>query len=366
MNFLVYSDEKSSINRIFISSNFFKLVVMIDNKKKKILIIRLSSLGDVLLTYPLIKILKERENEPVIYFLVKEKFAQAIETNPFIDGVIQLNERNQKEVKSFIKNENFDIVIDLQNNFRSHQLYPFSLKTRIYRFKKPSLKKFLLVNFKINFLKNNKSIALQYIRTVYPELDLNQLPLYFEIPKEYELRADNLLPEHFKEKVLIGICPGSKHFTKRYPVDLFVQVIKTLIQKDYSIALFGGSNDKEICKSLEIDSAAVKNFQNENDLFETAALMKKCSAIITNDSGLMHLSSLLKIPTVAIFGSTIKEFGFAPIFEKSIIVENENLDCRPCSHIGKSSCPKKHFKCMRDITPDLIVQKLEELITKGN
>jgi len=336
---------------------------MNEPERKKILIIRLSSLGDVLLTYPLIKIIKEKEHNSTIHFLVKENFVQAIKTNPYIDSVISLNEKNEKEVKSIVKNGNYDIIIDLQNNFRSRNLYPFSFRSRVYRFKKPSIKKFLLVNFKINLLKDNPSIAVHYIKSIYTDYDFNKLHLYFEIPEDKEKQILKKLPEHFKVKVLIGVCPGAKHFTKRYPLDLFEKVIKKLIEKNYFIVLFGGGEDTEICKSLEIDDYAIKNFQNENDLLETAALMKKCSVIITNDSGLMHLSSLLKIPAIAIFGSTVREFGFAPVFEKSIIVENKNLNCRPCSHIGRSSCPKKHFKCMREISPDLIVQKVEEVIT---
>lgn len=337
---------------------------MNDIKRKKVLIIRLSSLGDILLTYPLIKILKEKENNPIIHFLVKEKFAQAIESNPYVDKVIMLDEENHKEVKLFIKIEHYDITIDLQNNFRSHNLYQFNLKSRIYRFKKPTLKKFLLVNFKVNLLKENPSIALHYIRTIYPDYETKNLPLYFEIPEEKEKQSLEKLPEHFKSGILIGVCPGSKHYTKRYPEDLWKELLKKLIERNYFIAILGGKEDKEICKSLEIDENSIANFQNENDLFETAALMKKCSIIISNDSGLMHLSSLLKIPTIAIFGSTVREFGFAPLFEKSVIVENNNLSCRPCSHIGKSNCPKKHFKCMREISPDLIIQKVEELMEK--
>jgi heptosyltransferase-2 len=141
-------------------------------------------------------------------------------------------------------------------------------------------------------------------------------------------------------------------------------LIEKLIEKDFAVAIFGGTEDKEICTALEIHPL-VKNFQNENDLLETASLMKKCSAIITNDSGLMHLASLLKIPVVAIFGSTVKEFGFFPIYKNSVIVENQNLSCRPCSHIGKSECPKKHFKCMNEIQPETILRKTLQLIDES-
>lgn len=336
---------------------------MPSTKSTKILVIRLSSLGDILLSYPLIHLLKTREKNSTLHFLVKEQFAQAVETNPFIDEVIKLNPENISDIKSIIRFNKYDMIIDLQNNLRSYQLYLFNYKSRIYRFKKPTLKKFLLVNFKFNLLKENPSMAVQYIRSVYNNFKSDELELYFNIPQKIEEAADQKLSDKLKERPIIGICPGSKHFTKRYPVELWQQVVKELIAKGFSIAIFGGVDDKQICKSLVLHNDFIQNFQNNNDLFETAALMKKCSVVITNDSGLMHLASLLKIPVVAIFGSTVREFGFFPIYEKSIIVENDNLNCRPCSHIGKSKCPEKHFKCMVDISPNYIVQKIDELIS---
>lgn len=330
-------------------------------KAEKILVIRLSSLGDVLLTYPLLSVLRKRNPQAEIHFVVKKQFLDAIKFNPFVDQVYSYDKDDLKELKSQIKKNKYNIVIDLQNNFRSHQLYPFNLKTKIYRFKKPTLKKFLLVNFKWNLLKNNPSIAVHYIKTIYPDFNSKKLDLYFEIPQEIETKSIEKIPAEHRERKIVGICPGSKHFTKRYPAEKFKELINKLIESNFAVAIFGGKDDYEICKELEIHPL-VKNYQNENDLLETASIMKKCSLIITNDSGLMHLASLLQIPTVAIFGSTVREFGFFPIYENSIVVENENLKCRPCSHIGLAECPEKHFKCMNDIQPELIFEKAVELI----
>ncbi len=334
-------------------------------KSNKILVIRLSSLGDILLTYPLISILRRQYPNSDIHFVVKEQFVDAIKYNPFVSKILTYSKNSLKELKSTIKKNKYDIIIDLQNNFRSHQLYPFNLKSKIYRFRKPTLKKFLLVNFKLNLLRRNPSIAIQYIKTVFPHFDSKELDLYFNIPENYQIKSrENISLENHSQK-MIGICPGSKHFTKRYPTENFKILILKLIEKNFVVAIFGGRDDYEICKELEIHPL-VKNFQNDNDLIETAALMKKCSVIITNDSGLMHLASLLQIPTVAIFGSTVREFGFFPIYEKSIIIENENLKCRPCSHIGRSECPEKHFNCMNKIEPDLIFSKTVELIQENS
>ncbi|MFN4110715.1 MAG: glycosyltransferase family 9 protein [Ignavibacteria bacterium] len=330
-------------------------------KIKKILVIRLSSLGDVLLTYPLLYILKNREAESEIHFVVKEQFIDAIRTNPFIDKVLIFSKNQLKELKTSIKKNKYEVIIDLQNNMRSRLLYFFERKAKIYRFKKPGLKKFLLVNFKINLLKENPSISLQYIKTIYPDYHSKNLDLYFHIPQDIETKSLQKISVENLNRPTIGICPGSRHFTKRYPVEKFKTLIQKFLDENFSVALFGGKDDFDICKELKINPS-VKNFQNENDLLETASIMKKCSLIITNDSGLMHLSSLLQIPTIAIFGSTVKEFGFFPIYNKSIVIENNNLKCRPCSHIGRSKCPEKHFKCMNDINPDLIFNKSIELI----
>lgn len=330
-------------------------------ERKKILVIRLSSLGDILLTYPLLSILKKREFNSEIHFVVKEQFLDAIKTNPFIDQILIYSEDKLRELKSLIKKNQYDIVIDLQNNIRSHQLYQFNLKTRIYPFKKPTFRKILLVKLKLNFLKNNPSIAVHYIKAIYPDYNSDDLHLYFQIPSDIEKKSLEKIPVEYSNQKIIGICPGSKHFTKRYPVEKFKVLIQKFLNSNFAVALFGGKDDLEICKELEIGTS-VKNFQNNNDLLETASIMKKCSLLITNDSGLMHLASLLQIPTITIFGSTVKEFGFFPIYNKSIVVENKNLKCRPCSHIGRSNCPKKHFKCMNEIEPDFIFNKSIELI----
>ncbi len=330
---------------------------------KKILIIRLSSLGDILLTLPLLKIVYQIEEETVIDFLTKKEFIDAVKFNPYINEVISFSYEERKLVKEIIRNKKYDIIIDLQNNFRSHQLYSFNFHSRIFRFKKPTLRKFLLVNFKINLLKTNPSIAYHYIKTFYPNINENiELELYFPIPDDITERARNQLTYFNTSRKLIGICPGAKHLTKRYPLELMKELVQILIEREYSVAIFGGKEDREICELIKIDSPYVKNFQNDNELLLTAALMKNCSAVICNDSAYLHLASLLKIPTVAVFGSTVKEFGFFPIFKKSIIVENNSLSCRPCSHIGRNNCPKGHLKCLMEISPKLIAQKTEDLL----
>lgn len=332
---------------------------------KKILIIRLSSLGDILLTSPLLREIKNKFPDYKIDFVIKKEFVQAIEFNPHLNDVLIYEVENANPLQKKLNLTNYDYILDLQNNFRSRQLLK-GMKSevqrilRIYRFKKPTFKKFFLVHFKINLLRDKLSIAQRYVNT-FPLIKTTDLQLDFHYPREKGAEADLIFPRNLIGKKIIGICPGSKHLTKRYPTELFAKLIKNLSSLDYSIFLFGGIDDKTICSELA-DNSKVFNFQNDNDLYLTAALMRRCSAIISNDSALMHLSCALDIPTAAIFGSTVTEFGFFPINKKSVIIENNDLNCRPCTHIGRKDCPKGHFKCMNDISPDMIIPQIQNLL----
>ncbi len=327
---------------------------------KKILVIRLSSLGDILLTSPLLKEIRKQFHECKIDFLVKKEFVQAIEFNPYLNDILIYKVENTSSLRESIRQVNYDYILDLQNNLRSRRLL-IGIRTKVYRFKKPTLKKFLFVHFKLNLLKEKISVAKRYIDS-FPVIRAGELKLDFYYPKEKDIETDSKIPKNIINKKIIGICPGSKHFTKRYPSELFSKLIDKLSQMGYSVFLFGGKDDAEICSQLTREKTGVVNLHNDNDLYSTAALMKKCSAVISNDSALMHLSCSLDIPTVAIFGSTVAEFGFFPLNKKSVIIENKDLNCRPCTHIGREDCPKKHFKCMKDISHEMITSKLQLLM----
>ena len=143
-----------------------------------------------------------------------------------------------------------------------------------------------------------------------------------------------------------------------WPKEYYIELGKRLTQSGVNIVLFVGKDDKEICKEISSSLSNCTNLCNDNDILQTAADMKLCKTIICNDSGLMHAACAVKVPVIAIFGSTVKEFGFIPYECKNLVLENKSLTCRPCSHIGRSSCPKLHFKCMKEITPQLVYNSL--------
>ncbi|MEG8946550.1 lipopolysaccharide heptosyltransferase II [Rosettibacter firmus] len=323
---------------------------------KKILIIRLSSLGDILLTTPVIRALKKKYPESSIDFLVKSQYSDVIKYNPYLNKIYEYNSSNLKVLITQLKQNEYELIIDLQNNFRS-RLITFQLKSPAYHFKKLSLKKFLLVKFKINLFNKTKTIPERYAET-YPQIKLDENGLDLFIPSEIENEIDT----NFSNAQVIGFCPGSRHFTKRWPSEYFVELGNKLAEDGYQIFILGGKNDKEICAEISKKIQNSINLQNDDEILKTAVYMKKCKAIVTNDSGLMHTASAIGLPVLVLFGSSVKEFGFTPYKVKNIILENNSLSCRPCSHIGKEKCPEKHFKCMKDLTPDLVYQTLKKLM----
>jgi lipopolysaccharide heptosyltransferase II len=323
------------------------------SKLTKILIIRLSSIGDILLTTPLIRSIKKKNPALQIDFVLKEEFFELMLNNPYLTNIYKYTKHSFEKqilINSLISND-YNLVIDLQNNLRSREITR-PLHCRIFRFKKNSINKFLLVHFKINKLKDAPQIPVRYAETADVELDSEGLDFFTASEPDKKLKAC--------EKY-IGLCPGSKHFTKRWPKEYFIELGKRLEFIGYKIVLFGGLEEVELCFEMEKQFTNAINLCN-NSISQVASDMKMCRAIYSNDSGLMHLASAVKIPVISFFGSTVREFGFFPYKAKSIALEIENLSCRPCTHIGRKTCLKIHFKCMKEIKPELAFNTLQNIM----
>ncbi len=325
------------------------------NKVKKLLIVRLSSLGDILLTTPLIRTIKKKYPDIETDFVLRKEYYDLLKLNPYINK-IHLFDHEESETDKFesaIQRNKYDLVIDLQNNIRSKNLLK-NCSAEIVSLKKNNIKKFLLIHFKINKLKNAPPIPEKYARTIKDfELDNEGLDLFTD-KNSFYFDADTTK--------LIGLCPGAKHFTKMWSKDYFIELGNLLEQNGYQVVLFGGKNDKQLCTEIKSELSNTIDLSNNDDILQTAADMKMCKTIFCNDSGLMHTAIAVKVPVIAFFGSTVREFGFTPYKSKSVVLENDKLSCRPCSHIGRSKCPKKHFKCMLDISPQLAYNKLKSFI----
>ncbi len=146
-----------------------------------------------------------------------------------------------------------------------------------------------------------------------------------------------------------------------WPAEYYEKLGILLSEAGYRIVLLGGSDDLALCTEISEKISGSVNLCNEDDLLQTAADMKCCTAVVCNDSGMMHTACAAGIPVLTFFGSTVKEFGFSPYKNRNLILENKSLTCRPCSHIGRERCPKGHFKCMLEITPEKAYEALMTL-----
>lgn len=321
---------------------------------KKILIIRLSSLGDILLTTPVIRTIKNLYPQIDIDFIVRAEYEDLLRYNPYINGIISLKRNyDVKSIRNELIKNKYDLIIDLQNNIRSRVLTKF-IKTEIVRYKKQYLDRFLLVKFKINRFKEVIPIPVRYANSV-PNFELDSKGLDIFLPQNLQAQLNS-------SDKYIGLCPGSKHQTKMWPEKHFVDLGNKLANKNYKIVLFGGRDDKAICSRISKQVSGALDFSNDNKLFELVVNMKKCITLICNDSGMMHTGLAAKLPVIAIFGSTVKELGFFPYKGENLVLENNSLSCRPCSHIGLQECPKQHLKCMNDILPSYVYEKTIKFI----
>ena len=325
------------------------------DKANNILVVRFSSLGDILLTTPVLRALANKYIGVKVDYIVKRQYEDALKHNPSINKLYSFEEKEPSpELIAELRRNSYDFVVDLQSSGRSKKFVE-ELAMRTYSYVKPTLNKIMLVNFKFNLYKKVKQIPEMYAEAV-PNLTLDDKGLELFIPNEIK----PILQERGE---YIGISPGSKHYTKRWLPEYFAELGGMLNKAGYIVVIFGGRDDKEICNNINGKVENSINLCNDDKLLQTAADMKMCKAIVCNDSGMMHTASAVGVPFVALFGSTVKQFGFFPYKAQSLVLENKSLSCRPCSHIGKSSCPKEHFKCMRDLTPELDYNNLISFIS---
>jgi len=306
------------------------------------------------LTTPLLRSLKKKYPNISIDFLIREEFRDTVDFSPNLDQIITLKkDYNLAYTIQSLKEKDYDLIIDLQNNFRTKKFVQ-KLKLPTYRFVKPNIKKFILVHFKINLLKDQKPIPKRYA-DVIPGFNLDSDGLDLFYPEEIKSGLDS-------KSNFVGLIPGAFHFTKRWLLDYYGELGNKLIREGFKVVIFGGESDREICAELHSAIAHSVDLSNDNNLFQTAEDMKQCKVVVCNDSGLMHTAAAVKVPVISIFGSTVKEFGFAPYGVRNLVLENNSLSCRPCSHIGKAACPKKHFECMKAINPDHVYNELQKFI----
>lgn len=344
----------------------------------KTLIIRLSSIGDIVLMSPLIRALRRRFPQGHLDVLVKAAYADLVRYSPHVSRVLEFPDSSDLSTlfsfRRMVRNAGYDLVVDIHDSLRSRVLCLGS-RSSIVRINKRKLARVALVRWKLNLPHLSGGfppVAERYLETVKRfgvEDDGKGLDLF--IPQEVEDRVAMLLKSEGLERgnSAIGVAPSARHNTKMWHGERFARAAATLaMQQRSTIVLFGGKDDvlrcTEVAREITREANAVRviNLAGRTSLLEAAAAMDYCRVVLCNDSGLMHIAAARKKKVVAIFGSTVKELGFFPYRTESIVVENAGLPCRPCSHIGLPSCPKEHFRCMNDITVDQVVDAVRRIM----
>jgi heptosyltransferase-2 len=218
--------------------------------------------------------------------------------------------------------------------------------------RKRTMKRWLLVHRKLNLLRDEPDVVGRYFETAQA----------LGIHDTGEAACLDLPP--MPRERAIALAPGARHLTKRWPTKYFVALAKHYAANGYAIRLFGSSLERELCErvALGVGGTGVRNFAGELSLSGTALELAKCAAAVTNDSGLMHLASAVGTPTLAVFGPTVKGFGFAPRAQSARIIENAGLYCRPCTTHGSERCPEGHFRCMLEVSPETVAISLDEAL----
>ena len=325
----------------------------------KVLIIRFSSIGDIVLTTPVIRCLKNQHEGIEIHYLAKKQFESVLKNNPYIDK-LWLFDDNLKDVVSNLQKESIDYVIDLHKNLRSG-VVKRRMKVKSFSFNKINFEKWLSVNLKINRLPD-QHIVDRYMETTKTFNIVNDgKGLDYFIREEDENIPETILsriPEKF-----IGLVIGAQHSTKKMPSEILAQICDRI---HYPIVILGGPSDSDAAEKVTALSKneMIIDLSAKLSLNQSAFLVKKSALIISHDTGLMHIASAYKRKIISIWGNTIPELGMYPYMadKQSEIFEVKDLSCRPCSKIGFDSCPKKHFKCMMEQDVEGIAERANALM----
>lgn len=318
---------------------------------KKILVLRFSSIGDIVLTTPIIRCLK-KQLKTEVHFLTKRSFSGILKSNPYIDK-LWIFDKHIDEVASELKAEKFDFVVDLHNNLRTFQLKS-KLKIASKAFPKLNFQKWLYVNFKMDVMPDFHVVD-RYFESVKPlGVKSDSFGLDFFINPNNEVDLSLNLPENFQSYVAFTL--GAQFKTKCLPEEKMLELLQLI---RVPVVLLGGKEDQILGERL------AQNFPNHvvnraglMNLDQSASIIKNAKVVVAHDTGLMHIASAFQRPIAVIWGNTTPKIGMAPYRVNAPVhfFEVKNLSCRPCSKIGFQSCPKKHFKCMNDQDLSAIAQ----------
>ena len=314
----------------------------------KILVIRFSSMGDIIYTTPVVRCLKKQLPGAEIHFLTKPAFKYIYDDNPYVDKLLLLKE-SLSDTISEIKAEGYDYIIDLHNNLRTSII---KLRTGIKSstYKKQRLRKWLSLKFDLRLVPPIHLVE-RYLKTVaFLGVKNDDQPIDYYLKAHH--RLDELLPPSHQENYIAFVI-GATHFTKRMPNHKIISICREIGKP---VVLLGGNDVKANGDEVAANSPNVYNACGVTSLDESVFLVSKARSVIGFDTGLTHIAEAFDVPIVSIWGGTVPELlGVQPYKVKKALVAGIELPCRPCSKFGLEKCPLGHFKCMNEMPEDRIV-----------
>jgi ADP-heptose:LPS heptosyltransferase len=320
----------------------------------KILVLRFSSIGDIVLTTPVVRQLHQQVPNAQVHFATKPAYRSLLEANPYVIKTHVLSGSLGELVRE-LRAERFDFIVDLHNNLRTRLIRLQLPGVPGRAFDKLNLQKWLLVNFKINQLppvhivdRYRAAAAPLGIRDDGGGLD------HF-IPAGQEVDVAAALPAGFRPGEYAAVAIGAQHATKRLPVEKLIELVARLAPRP--VVLLGGPEDESTGHIIELafqkpihssTHSPIYNACGRFSLHQSASLVRQAAFVVSHDTGLMHIAAAFKKQVFSVWGNTVPEFGMYPYRTAFQALEVPGLPCRPCSKIGYAECPKGHFRCMRD------------------
>lgn len=338
---------------------------MLDASTPNILAVRFSSIGDVLLTTPLLRAIRRRYPAGRLTVLTKQAYAPLLNQNPNVDRVLALDgQRSLASVATELRASRYTHLLDLHDSVRSRTLR-LLVPGRWSTYPKHRVARTVLIHTKRDYYAEHRPVAERYFaaaRTLDVVPDGNPPDLFLAPEAEREVAAWFAAAPLDPDRPTVALAPGAAHATKRWPIEHWRTLLARITDAGFQAVILGGEEDQTVAASIvEGAASGVMNVAGRYGLQGTAALIRRSVALVSGDTGVMHMATAVGTPVVALFGPTVRAFGFFPYTDRARIVELD-LGCRPCSSKGGPRCPLGHHRCLRQISPDTIYQALSQSI----